>query len=570
MSGPMRLDQPARPTSSHRQIRVVIPLAVALLALLPATHAQQPVRRVPAEYSARVSAAMRNSVARRSGMAMVLMTRMLGMSSVRGKPMNPRPDGHPWVKPEKLRDVGIGVHPTRHENQPTIVGSPTHQQRLVAGSHSVGPPGLLLIRCVAYRSLDGGTTWSTPVAMPQLTATSQCSDPVLAYAPDGSRVYYAYMDIKSAFTDAPPTFMLDVDILVSYSDDDGATWIGPVVALNGAPTITVLDPPSVRAGFDYDKPWIATHADASQSAWVYVSATRSDEGAPFDCHVVFARSSSKAVAFGTPTLLDSSSGGCQSPVVVSGSRPSGGPGGTVLVAWYNSGSDGWLAGSFDIRVRASRDHGATFGPAATAAHDSFEVPFWLGPFGFYHRWWPVMFPDVEIDRGGEAHIAYAHDPAQGNDTAEEGDIRYVSSDGPPYRNWSVPITVNDDGLERAQGFAALEILHGGRSSSVHVIWEDHRLSPDVPVAFPQSPNLFYDIFHARKVPGALAFGRNQRVSDRSSLNDHVFVGDYIDLAASHRLFGIWTDRRDKRDIFDDENDVFGSRILNGNGRPHER
>jgi hypothetical protein len=301
---------------------------------------------------------------------------------------------------------------------------------------------------------------------------------------------------------------------------------------------------------------------------VYVSATRFDEKPPFDCHIAFTRSGSRGAAFGAPTLLDGSTGGCESPVLVSGSRPSGGPGATVLVGWYNSGTDGWLTGSFDIRVRESRDHGATFGPVVTAAHDSFEAPFWLGPFAFYHRWWPVMFPDVEIDGKGGAHIAYAHDPEPGSETAEDGDIRYVSSDGPPYRDWTVPVTVNDDGLGRAQGFAALQTAHGGKSSSVHVIWEDHRLSPNLPTSFPQSPNLFYDIFHARKVPGGLAFGRNQRVSDASSINDFVFIGDYIDLAAGHTLFGVWTDRRDKQDILDDEDDVFGSRIKPGAGRSH--
>ena len=63
--------------------------------------------------------------------------------------------------------------------------------------------------------------------MQQLTPASRCSDPVLAYAPDGSRVYYAYIDIK-----VPPAFpFVDVDVLVSHSDDDGQTWIVPESAI---------------------------------------------------------------------------------------------------------------------------------------------------------------------------------------------------------------------------------------------------------------------------------------------------------------------------------------------------
>jgi hypothetical protein len=41
------------------------------------------------------------------------------------------------------------------------------------------------------------------------------------------------------------------------------------------------------------------------------------------------------------------------------------------------------------------------------------------------------------------------------------------------------------------------------------------------------------------------------------------VGDYIDLTANNKLFGVWTDRRDKQDIFDPEDDVFGSQIISG-------
>jgi hypothetical protein len=561
MHNPMRLDRFVKGIAFRwRLVRKVVLLIVASLTLLPGTHAQEPSSGLPAQYAARVPQAIKDSAARRSGTAMLLMARTLQIPKVRGKLVGTPTNSHLGVKPKKLQDVGIGVHPTKHENEPTVAANPKDKKKLVAGSHFFGPPSPEGNRCLAYTSADHGATWSAGVAMPQLTASSECSDPVLAYAPDGSRVYYAYMDIKMIFIEAPPTLTLDFDILLSYSDDDGATWVGPVVALNGAPTTIVFDPFSVTAGFEYDKPWVATHVDASQSAWVYVSATRFDEEPPFDCHIAFTRSSSMGTAFETSALLDSSSGGCANPVLVSGSRPAAGPGGSVLVGWYNSGTDGWLTGSFEIRVRPSTNHGATFAPIVIASDDSFEAPFWLGPGNFYHRWWPVMFPDVEIDPGGEAHIAYTHDPEAGTETAEDGDIRYVNSAGSPYGSWSTPVTVNDDGLVRAQGFAALETQHGGQSSSVHVIWEDHRLSANVPIAFPESPNLFYDIFYARKVPGGLAWHPNLRVSDVSSINDFLFVGDYIDLTANDKLFGVWTDRKDKRDIFDLEDDVFGSHI----------
>jgi len=175
-----------------------------------------------------------------------------------------------------------------------------------------------------------------------------------------------------------------------------------------------------------------------------------------------------------------------------------------------------------------------------------------------------MFPDVEIDGGGAAHIAYTHDPAANpfpgfSDTPEDGDIRYVTSTGQPYNTWSAPITINDDGLVRAQGWATLETQTKNKLTTVFLIWEDHRLSPELPTIFPESPNLYYDIFAAKKGFGNSGWFPNQRVSDATSIVDFVFIGDYFDLAVNDQyVFGIWTDRRDKTDIFDFEDDVFGS------------
>ena len=70
-----------------------------------------------------------------------------------------------------------------------------------------------------------------------------------------------------------------------------------------------------------------------------------------------------------------------------------------------------------------------------------------------------MFPDPEIGPNGSAHIVYTHDPVSGSATPEEGDVRYISSAGPPHDAWSAPMTVNDDGMERAQGYAALKLQH---------------------------------------------------------------------------------------------------------------
>ena len=511
---------------------------------------------------------MREQVKYLSTQPMLLRAEMMGITIVEGKDIN---SGHPSrTRRGRGHDVPIGVHRVIHENEPAVAANPVNSDKLVAGSHYISETGN---RCVAYRSSNGGSSWTPPVAMPQLTDVSNCSDPVLAYAPDGSRVYYTYMDIKTFFEETPTTitFMDDWDIVVSFSDDDGQNWTGPFIALDGDPTTITFDIETgeilfFEPGFQYDKPWISAPLDAAQKNWVYLSTTRFDSfiDAPSECHITFTRSGDQGNNWDAPTLLDDSSGGCGNPVVVQGSRPAGGKGGNVLVAWYHSGPDGWLWGGFEIRTRLSTNNGETWRNIVTAAADSYELPFWLGPLNFYHRWWGGMFPDVEIDGGGAAHIAYTHDPAANpepglSDTPEDGDIRYVMSSGGPYNSWSPPLTINDDGMERAQGWATLETQTKNRLTTVYLIWEDHRLSPELPIEFPNSPNLYYDIFGAKKGFGNSGWFQNTRVSDATSIVDFVFIGDYFDLAVNDQfVFGIWTDRRDKTDIFDFEDDVYGS------------
>jgi hypothetical protein len=511
---------------------------------------QEPEKLVPEEF--------KDKVQYLSTLPSMMIADSLGMTEIQGKSLD---QGIENIKDPRLRqlleniersglsraqlssigaNVGIGVHPTKHENEPTVVANPQNEEKLVAGSHFFGPPAPFINRCVVFTSSDGGRSWSEPFAMPMLTPESECSDPVLAYAPDGNRVYYAHMDIK------PPS-LGGFDIVVSFSDDDGQTWVGPIIALDG----TSLGP----VAFMYDKPWIGTHIDVpgsqANNRFVYVTATLFRIRGPIpEIAIAFTSSGNSGLNWGPPfgfnQLLDTVPVG--SNLVVQGSRPIGGLGGEVLVAWYNSGSDGWLTGGFEIRTARSANNGFTFGPTAIAASDSFEAPFFLGPLASFHRWWLTMFPDVEIDTNGVAHIVYTHDPVAGSVTAEDGDIRYISSAGPPYNVWSVPITISDDTTDQAQGFPALETAEAVQ----HVIWQDHRLTP-LPA------NFLYDVFYTRNA--GRGWEPNSRVTDASSLSDFDFVGDYFDLTTgSSLIFGIWTDRRDKVSIFDFEDDVWGARI----------
>ncbi|RQS60055.1 exo-alpha-sialidase [Burkholderia sp. Bp8963] len=497
---------------------------------------------------AQLPASMANKVEHLSGLPSRLAAKQLGISTLHGKSVAPGNFGPPGnAQFPKLTDVPVAAT-SNSEDEPSVVANPVNKQFLVASSHLYPPFNFQQfgVSCVAYASSDGGASWNSGVIMQQLDPSSICSDPVLAYAPDGSRVYMAYMDILVSTT---------FNILVSHSDDNGLTWSAPVIALQGNP-----------AAYLYDKPWIATHSfDAAQSQFVYVTATQFNFSGPD--HIAFSRSADKGLTFNStsPTLFDSAS----FPVAVQGSHPAAGPGADVLVAWYNSGPDGALNGGFQIKVAHSADNGATFGaPVVAASETCCELPYGLGPYGFYHIWWTGMFPSTAIDGKGGAHIAYAYSPVDQNlnpGSTHSGDIRYITSTGAPYDAWSAPITVNDDGLPRGHGFPAVA---ADKDGTVWLSWEDHRLSPDVPAVFPNSSNLYYDTFVARKAPGQNAFFANLRASDKSSMSQFLFVGDYTGIALiPGALYSIWTDRRNRTTILDGNNDVFGSRVISGGGTP---
>jgi hypothetical protein len=181
-----------------------------------------------------------------------------------------------------------------------------------------------------------------------------------------------------------------------------------------------------------------------------------------------------------------------------------------------------------------------------------ELGMRLGPAPALKTWWPSMFPDLALDEEGKAHLVYTHDPEPGGTTAEEGDIRYLGSSRPPYRNWSTPLTISDDGSARAQGFPSVAVRRQGRLPIVEVVWEDSRLAP--------VDNFAYDVFSSRLAAGA--WSPNVRVTDASSLQDAISTGERTGLAAndSGLVFAAWVDRRDKTDVGDTEDDVYGSRV----------
>jgi hypothetical protein len=440
---------------------------------------------------------------------------------------------------------------TLMENEPSVAVNPLAPLNVVAASHRFDFYGDV-VNCFAYTSSDGGVSWSAPISLPLLVAGDICSDPVVEFAPrdgvdadTGVRVYALYMSIRGNASTA--------DIVVSRSDDNGATWSDPVVAIEGIPEETFPD-----------KPWIATKynfpgmAGAARNDHVFVTATvfNSVTG----CEIVSSRSLDGALSFpqsSSPVILASSPDGCIDQVV-QGSRPAGGAGNRVLACWYNSETDGFRLGVFDERCRLSMDNGLTYGTEIVAVNNAeFELPHYKCPFGSYERWWGGMFPAIEISADGAAHIVYARDPTEGTLDGECGDVYYTTSTGAPYSTWSTPVMLNDDESQTAQGYATVTSRKVSGVIYVFAAWEDGRNSP----AF--APNIGYDIYAVSAASTLSTPPANFRISDTTSVSDYLFRGDYIDSAAAkpgNKVYIVWTDRHDKLSPFNDEEDIYGDRV----------
>jgi hypothetical protein len=167
---------------------LVATLACVAAALVPASRvrAQQ-----PNDFRLIAPLEVQKMLVQMSGGGSEALATTLGVASIAGKRRGS--GARSGEKAPEGDDVPIATS-AREENEPTVAVNPANKKYLVAGSHLYPVGGQL--RCAAYRSTDGGASWSSAVLVPQLTPASNCSDPVIAYAPDGNRVYYAHMDVK--------------------------------------------------------------------------------------------------------------------------------------------------------------------------------------------------------------------------------------------------------------------------------------------------------------------------------------------------------------------------------------
>ena len=123
------------------------------------------------------------------------------------------------------------------DGEPFMTINPSNPQHLVVAW--MGFDGLDLVQIKVRISLDGGTTWSTPIDIPHITPGYTCADPNMDWDSDGN-VYLCYIDSHPAGTNGK--------VVIRKSADGGFTWDEP---------IEVIDAWDDGVEVPVDRPWMA-------------------------------------------------------------------------------------------------------------------------------------------------------------------------------------------------------------------------------------------------------------------------------------------------------------------------
>lgn len=436
--------------------------------------------------------------------------------------------------------------PTNKQNEPTIAVDPTDSARLVAGANDeqrqppCGPgpvrgdtldsdcsfvPGVGTSG--VYTSADGGRTWTNRGLLDdqpswQGAGVVSDGDPVVVFGPKpdgqggftfahGARAYY------SSLASVAGAKGLE-SIVVSTSDDGGATWSAPVIGT------------TKTASRDFnDKSWLTVDTSPTSPffgrvylSWTeFRSATATGNGSE---PVMVAVSADGARRFDAPTQL-SPAGNNATGNGRQGSSSAVGPDGTVYVA-FEQGAEQVVAISTDGGARWSRPR--TIGPVVDIADPIPGASFRTN-----------SFPVIAADPRDGSTILYA---AWATRTPDGGRV-VVARSADRGESWGAPVQVS-----AAEGYAFFPGLDVAGTGRVDVGYQ--ALVAGDPATF-GTGNAAIDSYLVSSTSGLL-WSSPQRVSEVSSdpaasaqnSLGRQFWGDYATLVSDHA--GAWLIVTDSR------------------------
>lgn len=348
-----------------------------------------------------------------------------------------------------------------------------------------------------YSSDDSGHTW---LESDMISSFGVWGDPCLIY--DGlGNLFYAHLSNPPS-----PGYWID-RIVVQKSTDNGKTW-------NQGSGIGFNSPKN------QDKEWLAV--DLQENAFknfLYTTWTEFDRygnSSPLDSsRILFSRSTDHGDTWSTPISVSDKGGNClDGDLTVEGAVPTLGTSGEIYTSW---------SGPLGIMFDKSTDGGLTWGDDIFVSTQpggwDFDIPGISRCNGL-----PITACDTSktISRGN-IYILWA-DQRNGIDNTDV----FISKSTNGGQTWSQALMVNNDNTTRHQFFPWLVIDQ--TTGHLFVVFYDRR----------NTTGAATDVFAAKSVDGGETF-ENFKISENSfTPNNHVFFGDYTNIAAFNRkIFPIW-------------------------------
>jgi hypothetical protein len=354
-------------------------------------------------------------------------------------------------------------------------------------------------------STNGGATFTDGGTLPTSTI-GDAGDPVLARNETTGRIYLSTLGFSGSGT-----------IQVFRSDDNGVTWMAPIVGTPGGGTVedkqwhTVDNFAGTGNGNVY---LISRRFTGSQGIYMFRSTDNGNTFGPSGGTLIFAGGQGAFVAVG--------------------------PDHAVYAFYYN--------GATGLFVRKSTDYGVTFGSAVTIFNgltggnngDLNLTGIRQGtstPSYFRSN----SFPHVAVNPvSGHLYVTFNNEPAG----ADKGNVYMVmSTDGGA--TWTAPVQVNDDATTTDQWQPTIAVTPDGNNLGIFYYSRQEDVANN---------NLLKYYGRLGTISGSVvSFTASFAISDVASLPEFgrdavvnsVYMGDYQHAVATNDAFHVtWADNRD--------------------------